>query len=154
MRLVPQGLLDRKPLFPGITSMAQWWANYTDIDREQRLCVIRAVAQMSDEEVKRLKQYMLTRRLANAKIAESSHKKVQGRALPMHHQFSISEAVPNPEENNAIYMALAFLVNAPRGGPSRPLRGPHERYLPSDREGRRKEAYATAMAAQGPLLDL
>ena len=60
MRPVPQGLLDRRPLFPRITPMAKWWANYTNVNREQRLRVTCAVAQMSDEEVKRLKQYMLT----------------------------------------------------------------------------------------------
>ena len=61
----------------------------------------------------------------------------------------------NPEENDPIYRALALPVDAPRGGPARPLCGPHERYLPSDREGRRGRAHATvAMAEQGPPLDL
>ena len=49
---------------------------------------------------------------------------------------------------------MAFLVDASRGGPSRPLRGPYERYLPSDREGRHGKAYAAAIATQGPPLDL
>ena len=35
--------------------MAQWWANYDNMDREQWLHFTRVVAQMSDEEVKRLK---------------------------------------------------------------------------------------------------
>ena len=30
MRPVSQGMLDKRPLFPGITPMAQWWANYTE----------------------------------------------------------------------------------------------------------------------------
>ena len=147
MRPVPQGLLDRRPLFPGITPMAQWWANYSDIDREQRLRVTCAVAQMSDEEVKRLKQYMLTRRLADAKIAEFLAQGGAGASTSSAPPVPIPEAVPNPEENDPIYRALAFPVDAPRAGPSRPLRGPHERYLPSDREGRCGRAYAAAMAA-------
>ena len=77
---------------------------------------------------------------------------MQGRALPP--PVPISEAVPNPEENNPIYRALAFPIDAPRGGPSRPLHGPHERYLPVDREGHCRKAHATAMAEQGPPQDL
>ena len=39
MRPISQGLLDRRPLFPGITPMAQWWSNYDEIDHEQRVRV-------------------------------------------------------------------------------------------------------------------
>ena len=60
----------------------------------------------------------------------------------MLHRFPFLEVVPNPKENNSIYR------------PSRPLCGPHERYLPSNREGRRGRAHAATMAEQGPPLDL
>ena len=113
MRHVPQGLLDRRPLFPRIMPMAQWWTNHNDTNREQRLRVTRAVAQMSNEEVKRLKQYMLTRRLADAKIAEFLAQGGAGASTSSAPPVPIPEAVPNPEENNPIYRALAFLVDAP-----------------------------------------
>ena len=110
---IPQGLLDRRPLFPGITSIAQWWANYTNIDREQRLRVTRAVVQMSNEEVKRLKQYVMTHRLADAKIAEFLAQGGAGASTSNTPPVPIPEAVPNLKENDPIYRALAFLVDAP-----------------------------------------
>ena len=55
MRPILQGLLERRPLFPRTTPMAQWWSNYDEIDREQHVRVTRAVAQLPTEEVKRLK---------------------------------------------------------------------------------------------------
>ena len=93
---VSQGLLDRRPLFLGITPMAQLWANYSDIDREQRLRVTRAIAQMSDEEVKRLKQYMLMRRLADAKIAEFLAQGGAGASLPVHYRFPFQRPCQTP----------------------------------------------------------
>ena len=68
MQPIPQGLLERRPLFPGITPMAQWWSNYDEIDREQRVRVTQAVVQLSIEEVKRLNDYMVTRRLASVHL--------------------------------------------------------------------------------------
>ena len=101
--------------------MAQWWSNYDEINCEQRVRVTRAVAQLSTEEVKRLKQYMVTRRLANAKIAEFLAQGGVGASTSNAPLVPIPEAVPNLEENDPIYRALAFPVDAPRGGPSRPF---------------------------------
>ena len=97
-RHVPHDLLDRRLVFPRITPMAQWWANYSDIDREQRLHVTHVVAQMSDEEMKRLKQYMLTRRLADAKTAEFLAQGGAGASTSSAPLVLIPKAVPNPEE--------------------------------------------------------
>ena len=134
--------------------MARWWSNYDEIDCKQRVCVTQAVAQLSTGEVKRLKHYMLTRRLADAKITEFLAQGGVGASTSSAPSVPILQAMPNPEENDPIYRAFAFPVDTPRGGPTRPLCGPHERYLPSDREGRRGRAHVAAMAEKGPLLDL
>ena len=112
------------------------------------------MAQLSHEGVKWLKQYMVTRRLADAKIAEFLAQGGVGASTSNAPPVPVLEVVPSPEENNPIYRALAFPVDTLRGGPSRPLCIHHERYLPSDREGRRGRAHAAAMAEQGPPLDL
>ena len=93
--------------------MAQWWSNYDEIDREQHVHATRAVAQLSTEEVNRLKQYMVTRRLADAKIAEFLVQGGVGASTSNALLVPISEAVPNPEENDPIYRALAFPVDVP-----------------------------------------
>ena len=106
MRPIPQGLLERRPLFPGITPMAQWWSNYDEINREQCIHITRALAQLSTEEVKRLKQYMVTRRLADTKIAEFLAQGGVRASTSNAPPVPIPEAVPNPEENDPIYRAL------------------------------------------------
>ena len=95
---------------------------------------------------------MLTRRLADAKIAEFLAQRGAGASTSSTTPVPIPEAVLNPGENNPIYRALTFPVDAPRRGPNRPLHGPYERYLPLDREGRRGRAHAVAIAEQGPPL--
>ena len=70
---------------------------------------------MSNEEVKRLKQYMLMHRFVDAKIAEFLAQRGVGTSTSSAPPVPIPEAVPNPEENNLIYRALAFPVDAPRG---------------------------------------
>ena len=105
---VPQGLLNRRPLFPGITPMVQWWANYSDVDHEQRLRVTRAVAQMLDEEVKKLKQYMLTCRPAGAKIAEFLTQGSTGASTSSAPPIPIPEAMSNPKDL-AWQIALSYV---------------------------------------------
>ena len=111
------------------------------------------MAQLSTEEVKRLNQYMVTRRLADAKIAEFLAQGGVGASTSNAPLISIPEAMPNPEENDPIYEALAFPVDAPQGGPSRPFVFPMKGTSPR-REGHRGRAHVGAMAEQGPPLDL
>ena len=95
--------------------------NYTDINHEQRLHVTRAIAQMSDEEVKKLKQYMLTCRLADAKIVEFLAQGGAGASTSSAPQVPIPEVMPNPEENNPIYRALDSLLTHRKEGLADPF---------------------------------
>ena len=95
-RPIPQGLLDRRLLFPRITPMARWWSNNDEIDCEQHVRVTRAVVQLSTGEVKRLKQYMLTCRLVDAKIAEFLAEGGVGASLLVHHRFPFRRSCLTP----------------------------------------------------------
>ena len=56
---------------------------------------------------------MLTRRIADAKIAEFLAEGGVGASTSSAPSVPIPQAVPDPEENDPIYRALVFPINTP-----------------------------------------
>ena len=69
-------------------------------------------------------------------------------------QSPFFQAVVDPEENDPLYRAYAFPVQAPPRGASRPQRVVPESVLPSDREGRRGREHAEQVGAPVDKFDV
>ena len=115
--------------------MVKWWNGYDQAVRAQRQRVIKVCLTFTDEDRKRIQVYMHSQMRA---FDTSATRQASISNVP---PIPVSQAVVDPKENDPLYRAYAFPVQAPPRGASRPQRVVRETVLSSDREGRKRREH-------------
>ena len=127
--------------------MVEWWNGYDQPVCAQRLRVIKVCKTFTDEDRKRIHVYMHSRLRAFDTSATGQASTSTTPPVP------VFQAVLDLEENDPLYRAFAFPMQAPPRGASRPQRVVRETLLPSNREGRRGREHAEQVGALVDICD-
>ena len=136
MQPIPKRVLDRKPTLPRVARMVEWWNGYDQVVQAQRQRVTEVCSTFADEDMKRIHVYMHSWMRAFDTSATGQASTSNAPPIP------VFQVVVDPEENDPLYGAYAFPMQAPPRGASRPQKIVREIVLPSDREGRRGREHA------------
>ena len=127
--------------------MVEWWNGYDQAVRAQRQRVTEVCSTFTDEDKKRIQVYMHLGMCAFDTSAIGQANTSNAPPIP------VFQAVVDPEENDPLYRAYAFPMQAPPRGASRPQRVVWKTVLPFDRKGRRGREHAEQVGAPVDIFD-